>query len=125
MRARVSDRLIDIASTVASATAARGGQRVSPLHAALLASRLFEAIKQERAAIDPADLPTCALLDDALDSCKRLAQAGDRLPILLRAVSDSLARGDVPPKPAKRVRRAAAAAPLPRLRLFQLIEGGR
>lgn len=125
MRARVSDRLIDIASTVASATAARGGQGVSPLHAALLASRLFEAIKQERAALDPGDLSTRALLDDALDGCMRLAQAGDRLPILLKSVSDSLTRAAAPPEPVKHVRRRAAAVPSPRLRLFRLIEGGR
>ena len=125
MQAQVLQRLVGIAATVASAIEAPAGKRVSATHAALLASRLFEAIKAERAALDPADLRTRALLDHALDDCEKLACAGDRLPLRLKAVSALLAGGVVNPRRARRPRRDANAPPACRLRLFRVIEGGR
>ncbi|MGZ9081831.1 MAG: hypothetical protein ACXW3U_06765 [Rhodoplanes sp.] len=125
MQAQVLQRLVGIAATVASAIEAPAGKRVSATHAALLASRLFEAIKVERAALDPADLRTRALLDRALDDCGQLARAGDRLPVRLKAVSALLAGGIARPRRARRPRREANMPPPRRLRLFCVIEGGR
>ncbi len=91
----------------------------------MLASRLFEAIKAERAALDPADLRMRALLDHALDDCAQLARAGERLPVRLKAVSALLAGGIAHPRRARRPSRAANAPPPRRLRLFRVIDGGR
>lgn len=116
-------KLIDIAATVASAIEPPAGKPISATHAALLASRLFEAIKAERAALDPADLRTRALLDHALDHCEKLAFAGERLPMQVQAVSTLLTGGVAKSRSARRPR-SAATAPAPCLRLFQVIEGG-
>ncbi len=116
MQAQGLKKLIDIAATVASAIETREeGRRVSATHAALLASRLFEAIKAERAALDPADLRTRALLDGALDHCEKMR---------LQAASALLAGGMVNPPRASRLRREPRPGPHPRLRLFQVIDGG-
>ncbi len=125
MQAQVLQRLVGIAATVASAIEAPAAGRVTATHAALLASRLFEAIKAERAALDPADLRTRALLDHALDDCAQLARAGERLPVRLKAVSALLAGGIAHPRRARRPRRAANMPPPRRLRLFRVIDGGR
>ena len=124
MQAQGLEKLIDIAATVASAIEPPAGKRVSATHAALLASRLFEAIKAERAALDPADLRTRALLDHALDHCEKLASAGERLPMRLQAVSALLAGGVANSRSARRPRGEAKAPPPPCLRLFQVIDGG-
>lgn len=122
MQAQGLEKLIDIAATVASAIDPPAGKPMSATHAALLASRLFEAIKVERAALDPADLRTRALLDHALDHCEKLAFAGERLPTQVQAVSALLAGGVGNSRSAKRPREAQ---PPPRcLRLFQVIDGG-
>ena len=115
MQAQGLKKLIDIAATVASAIEPEQGRRVSATHAALLASRLFEAIKAERAALEPADLRTRALLDRALDHCEKMR---------LQAASALLADGMVNPHRASRLHRAPRPAPHPRLRLFQVIDGG-
>lgn len=125
MQAQGLEKLIDIAATVASAIETpASGKRVSPTHVALLASLLFEAIKAERAALDPADLRTRVLLDHALEHCEKLAFAGERLPMRLQAVSALLAGGINNPRSARRPRGEAHPAPHPRLRLFQVIDGG-
>lgn len=117
MQAQSLKKLIDIAATVASAIETpEQGRRVSATHAALLASRLFEAIKAERAALDPADLRTGALLDHALDHCEKMR---------LQAASALLAGGLVNRPTARRLRREPRPAPHPHLRLFQVIDGGR
>lgn len=123
MQAQGLEKLIDIAATVASAIEPPAGRPISATHAALLASRLFEAIKAERAALDPADLRTRALLDHALAHCEKLASAGERLPMQVQAVSALLADGGVKSRSAKRPRREAKPPP-PCLRLFQVIDGG-
>ncbi|MFY9623497.1 MAG: hypothetical protein WAL02_03865 [Rhodoplanes sp.] len=124
MQVQGLEKLIDIAATVASAIEPPAGKRVSATHAALLASRLFEAIKAERAALDPADLRTRALLDHALDHCEKLTFAGERLPMRLQAVSALLAGGVANSRSARRPRGEAKAPPPPCLRLFQVIDGG-
>jgi hypothetical protein len=124
MQAQGLEKLIDIAATVASAIDPPAGKPMSATHAALLASRLFEAIKAERAALDTADLRTRALLDHALDRCEKLAFAGEGLPMQVQAVSALLTGGVVNSRSAKRPRREAKPAP-PCLRLFQVIDGGR
>ena len=124
MQAQGLEKLIDIAATVASAIEPPAGKRVSATHAALLASQLFEAIKAERAALDPADLRTRTLLDHALDHCEKLAFAGERLPTRLQAVSALLAGGVTNSRSARRPRGEANAPPPPSLRLFQVIDGG-
>lgn len=124
MQAQGLEKLIGMAATVASAIEPPAGNRVSATHAALLASRLFEAIKAERAALDPADLRTRALLDHALDRCEKLAFAGDRLPMRLQAISALLAGGVVNSRSVRRPRGEANAPPPPCLRLFQVINGG-
>jgi hypothetical protein len=123
MRAQGLEKLIDIAATVASAIKPPAGTPISATHAALLASRLFEAIKAERAALDPADLRTRALLDHALYHCEKLAFAGERLPTQVQAVSALLTGGGGQSKSARRPR-SEAKTPLPCLRLFQVIDGG-
>jgi hypothetical protein len=126
MQAFVSEKLIDIAATVTSAIEAPAGGQMSATHAALLASRLFEAIKTERAALDPADLGTRALLDHALEDCKALTIAGDRMLSRLKAIFALLtSEVDHPKKDARRPRARMSEPPPCRLRLFRMIEGGR
>ncbi len=124
MQARLSGRLVDMASAIASSVEAQGGRGLSAVHAALLASRLFEAIKAERAALDPSDCRTRALLDDLLGDCERLAQAGDRLTVRLNSLSRAMANGLSDPRHRRLRQGAQPAPPTQQLRLFQVIEGG-
>jgi hypothetical protein len=125
MRACVSERLIDIAAAVTSAIEAPAGGKMSATYAALLASRLFEAIKAERAAVDPADIRTRAMLDHALEDCRTLTSAGNRMPSRLRAVFALLAGEVSHPKEVRGPRARASKSPSCQLRLFRMIEGGR
>lgn len=125
MHACVSEKLIGIAATVTRAIEAPAGGTMSATHAALLASRLFEAIKAERAALEPGDVGTKALLDHAIADCRTLACAGERLPARLRAVFALLAGASGAGDRQRRQRTRRSDAPSPQLRLFRTIEGGR
>lgn len=126
MQACVSEKLIGIAATVTRAVEAPAVGTLSATHAALLASQLFEAIKAERAALEPSDIGTLTLLDHALDDCRTLACAGETLPARLRGVFALLTGASVAGNgPRRRRHPRRSDAPSPQLRLFRMIEGGR
>ena len=111
----ISADLVRMARSVVERVDGRGEGGPSVLHATLLASRLYEALKIELDTTGRHDPAKVGVLAAAIDQCHRAVGAPVSLPSMATALKRVLALLE---------QANPASAPVDRLRRFRVIEGG-
>ena len=117
MNGCISADLVRMARSVVEKVDGHGEDGPSVLHATLLASRLYEALKIELDTTGRHDPTKVGVLAAAIDQCRRAVRTPVSLPSMAAELKRVLTL-------LEQANPASAAAPVDRLRRFRVIEGG-
>jgi len=111
----ISADLVRMARSVVERVDGHGEDGPSVLHATLLASRLYEALKIELDTTGRHDPAKVGVLAAAIDQCRRAVRTPVSLPLMAAELKRVLTLLE---------QETPAPAPVERLRRFRVIEGG-